>query len=102
MKTNRLHCIVFHNTVHKLLFGNTLHKLASFFQKQWEYFSHTSQESDSSGKEHSPIRIFMNQYFSMEPPMGDIHGNRGNFLSANCSRDVEPPLIKFTCIILNS
>ena len=76
MKTNRLHCIVFHNTVHKLLFDNTLHKLAAFLQKQWEYFSHTSGESDSSDEEHSLIRISMNQYFSMEPTMGDIHGNR--------------------------
>ena len=63
-----------------------------------------SGESDSSGEKHSPIRISMNQYFSMEPTMGDIHGNRGNFLalSAKCSRDVELPLIKFTCIILKS
>ena len=74
MKTNKLHCIVFHNAVYKLLFDNTLHKLASFFQKQWEYFSHMSGESDNSDEEHG---ISMNQYFSMEPPLGD----RGNFLA---------------------
>ena len=53
-----------------------------------------SGESDSSDEQHSPIRIPLNQYFPMQAPMRDIHGNKGNFLALKWITPLYPELIE--------